>query len=62
MKILVIGGTQFVGRAIVEQLLANGDEVTLFHRGRTNPELFAGAHHIFGDRNEDLSGLANGQW
>jgi 2'-hydroxyisoflavone reductase len=62
MKILVIGGTQFVGRAVVEQLLANGDEVTLFHRGRTNPELFAVAHHIFGDRNEDLSGLTDGQW
>jgi len=59
---LVIGGTQFVGRAIVESFWPMATRVTLFHRGRTNPELFAGAHHIFGDRNEDLSGLANGQW
>lgn len=62
MKILVIGGTQFVGRAVVEQLIANGDEVTLFHRGRTNPQLFAESHHILGDRNEDLSGLGEGTW
>jgi 2'-hydroxyisoflavone reductase len=62
MKILVIGGTQFVGRAMVELFLANGDEVTLFHRGKTNPELFPGAHHILGNRNEDLRGLDVGQW
>jgi 2'-hydroxyisoflavone reductase len=62
MKILVIGGTQFVGRAIVEHLIDNGDEVTLFHRGRTNPDLFSAAHHILGDRNEDLSGLDEGRW
>jgi 2'-hydroxyisoflavone reductase len=62
MKILVIGGTQFVGRAIVAHLIDNGDEVTLFHRGRTNPDLFAEAHHVLGDRNEDLRGLENGRW
>lgn len=62
MKILVIGGTQFVGRSIVDVLLANGDDVTLFHRGKTNPNLFAGAHHILGDRNVDLSGLSDGHW
>ena len=37
MRILVLGGTQFVGRAFVESALAAGDELTLFHRGRTNP-------------------------
>ncbi|MGC1419960.1 MAG: NAD-dependent epimerase/dehydratase family protein [Acidimicrobiales bacterium] len=62
MKILVIGGTQFVGRAIVELLVANGDEVTLFHRGRTNPDLFPSAAHLLGDRNDDLSALASGEW
>jgi 2'-hydroxyisoflavone reductase len=62
MKILVIGGTQFVGRHIVDALVAQGDEVTLFHRGRTNPELFDHLEHRLGDRNEDLSALAQGQW
>jgi len=62
MKILVIGGTQFVGRHIVSTLLADGDDVTLFHRGLTNPGLFPDAGHRLGDRNSDLSALATGNW
>jgi 2'-hydroxyisoflavone reductase len=62
MKVLVIGGTQFVGRAIVDELLARGDEVTLFHRGTTNPDLFPDAKHLLGDRNVDLSALADATW
>ncbi len=62
MKILVIGGTQFVGRHIVTTLLADGDDVTLFHRGTTNPGLFPKAEHRLGDRNDDLSALATGTW
>ena len=62
MKVLVIGGTQFVGRHIVSSLIADGDEVTLFHRGETNPELFAWAEHRLGDRDVDLSALAWGTW
>lgn len=62
MKTLVIGGTQFIGRHVVAALLARGDEVTLFHRGRTNPNLFPEATHIFGDRNSDLSGLGADSW
>jgi 2'-hydroxyisoflavone reductase len=62
MKILVIGGTQFIGRHVVAELLARGDDVTLFHRGLTNPSLFPEVTHILGDRNSDLSGLANGTW
>ncbi len=53
MRVLIIGGTQFVGRAVVEAYLARGDDVTLFHRGRTNPDLFAGARHVVGDRDLD---------
>lgn len=53
MRVLVIGGTQFVGRAVVEAFVARGDDVTLFHRGRTNPDLFADATHIIGDRDHD---------
>jgi 2'-hydroxyisoflavone reductase len=62
MKVLVIGGTQFVGRHIVSSLLADGDDVTLFHRGETNPELFAWAEHRLGDRDLDLSALGTGAW
>ncbi len=62
MKVLVIGGTQFIGRHIVSSLIADGDDVTLFHRGQTNPELFAWAEHRLGDRDIDLSLLARGAW
>jgi len=40
MRILMIGGTRFVGRHVVEQALACGHEVTIFHRGQTGPDLF----------------------
>ncbi len=53
MRVLVIGGTQFVGRAVVEAFLARGDQVTIFHRGKTNPGLFDGVVNILGDRNVD---------
>jgi len=58
MRLLVLGGTQFVGRAVAEAALAAGHELTLFHRGRTNPGLFPAAEHVHGDRERDLSTLA----
>ncbi|MCG8352650.1 MAG: NAD-dependent epimerase/dehydratase family protein [Chloroflexales bacterium] len=57
MKLLVLGGTLFVGRVIVEQALEAGHEVTLFNRGKTNPNLFNNVEQIIGDRNDDLSAL-----
>ncbi|MFZ9463225.1 MAG: NAD-dependent epimerase/dehydratase family protein, partial [Vulcanococcus sp.] len=48
MKILVMGGTRFVGRPLVAQLLAEGHALTLFTRGR-NP-VPAGVEHLSGDR------------
>ncbi len=62
MKILVLGGTQFVGRALAERALANDNEVTLFHRGRTNPGLFPEAEHVLGDRDGELGLLAGRSW
>ena len=62
MRLLVLGGTKFLGRAIVEAALARGHEVTLFNRGATNPELFPEAEKIRGDRTEDLSALGDGVW
>lgn len=52
----------FLGRAIAEEALARGHELTLFHRGRTNAELFPEAEHVHGDRKEDLSALAGRTW
>jgi 2'-hydroxyisoflavone reductase len=62
MRILIIGGTVFVGRHIAEAALAAGHDVTVFHRGRTGADLFPSATHLTGDRNEDLSALSTGQW
>jgi 2'-hydroxyisoflavone reductase len=62
MKLLVLGGTKFLGRTIVESALQEGHEVTLFNRGRTNPELFPEAEKLRGDRATDLSSLAGRTW
>jgi 2'-hydroxyisoflavone reductase len=62
MRLLIIGGTLFLGRALVERALERGHDVTLFHRGRTNPELFPGVERVLGDRASDLDRLAGGQW
>lgn len=62
LSLLVLGGTRFVGRAVVEAALAGGHEVTLFNRGLTNPTLFPEAEHLRGDRTADLSALAGRRW
>ena len=62
MRVLIIGGTAFVGRHIAEAALMAGHDVALFHRGNTGNELFPKAVHLTGDRNEDLSALADGRW
>ena len=54
MKILIIGGTRFLGRHLVESALARGYEVTLFNRGKSNPDLFDQIQTIRGDREKDL--------
>jgi 2'-hydroxyisoflavone reductase len=62
MRILIVGGTAFVGRHIAQAALDAGHDVTLFHRGKTGTDLFPQATHLFGDRDEDLSGLAGSTW
>ena len=63
MKILVLGGTLFVGRHVVEAAVARGHEVTLFNRGRTGPDLFPGVETLHGDRDAgDLDSLRRGTW
>jgi len=61
MKILIIGGTRFVGRHLVNSARARGHEVTLFNRGQSNPNLFGQVEKIRGDREKDLDQLT-GTW
>lgn len=62
MKLLILGGTRFLGRHVAEQALAAGHSVTLMHRGKSNPGLFPQAEHRIADRNGDLSALSSGTW
>jgi 2'-hydroxyisoflavone reductase len=62
MRLLVLGGTKFLGRAVVERALERGDEVTLFNRGQTNPDLFPEVERLRGDRDGDLAALEGRSW
>ncbi|WBO90417.1 SDR family oxidoreductase [Bacillus tropicus] len=61
MRILILGGTRFLGRAFVEEALQRGHEVTLFNRG-TNKEIFPEVEQLIGDRNGDVLSLENRKW
>jgi 2'-hydroxyisoflavone reductase len=62
MRILVLGGTVFLGRFLVEAALNRGHEITLFNRGQHNPDLFPQIEKLRGDRSEDLSALHGRRW
>ena len=63
MKLLVIGGSVFVGWHLVDEARARGHEITLFNRGRSDPAAFAGIEQLRGDRaTEDLQVLAGRRW
>jgi nucleoside-diphosphate-sugar epimerase len=63
VRILVLGGTSFVGRAIVTDALRAGADVTLFGRGKTGPELFPDLRRLIGDRETgDYAALRAGSW
>ncbi|HLO29471.1 MAG TPA: NAD-dependent epimerase/dehydratase family protein [Anaerolineales bacterium] len=62
MRILIIGGTRFLGRHLVESALAHRHDVTLFNRGKTNPGLFPQVEMIIGDREKDLDKLSGRIW
>jgi 2'-hydroxyisoflavone reductase len=63
MRILVLGGTSFVGRAIVEDALRAGAELTLFSRGKTGADLFPDVPRLTGDRDTgDYAALRGGSW
>ncbi len=59
----MLGGTSFVGRVIVEDLLSRGHTPTLFNRGRTGADLFPGVARLVGDRESgDYAALAGHRW
>ena len=62
MKLLIIGGTRFVGRAITQEALDTGHEVTLFNRGKSNAGLFPEADELVGDRDGGLDILRGRRW
>ncbi len=62
MEILILGGTVFLGRHLVDAALARGHEVTLFNRGRSNPGLFEDVERLRGDRRGDLAALRGRRW
>jgi 2'-hydroxyisoflavone reductase len=57
VKLLLLGGTKFLGRHIVDAAIARGHDVVLFHRGLTNPGLYPELEHVTGDRDGGLSAL-----
>jgi 2'-hydroxyisoflavone reductase len=67
VRLLVLGGTNYIGRHLVEHALAAGHHSTLFNRGLTGTELFPGVARLVGDRTTDgdpagLAALATGSW
>jgi 2'-hydroxyisoflavone reductase len=62
VRLLVLGGTKFLGRAAVETAVARGHELTLYNRGETNPELFPEAEKLRGDRTAGLDALRGREW
>ena len=62
MKLLILGGTLFVGRHLVEAALTQEHEVTLFNRGQSNADLFPGVEKLRGDRDGGLDALRGRQW
>ncbi len=62
MRLLLLGGTKFLGKHVAAAALTSGHEVTLFTRGETNPGLFPEAEHLRGDRDGDLGALEGREW
>jgi 2'-hydroxyisoflavone reductase len=62
MRILILGGTVFLGRWAAAEALRRGHEVTLLHRGRHGRQLFPEAEHLLADRTGDLAVLRGRSW
>jgi 2'-hydroxyisoflavone reductase len=62
MNLLVIGGTIFLGRHLIDAALAEGHEVTMANRGKTNADLYPDVARLVIDRDNDISALETGEW
>src|SRR5262245_46809355 len=62
MELLILGGTIFVGRHVVEAALKRGHRVTMFNRGRTGARLYPEVERLYGDRSNDLTALKGRRW
>jgi len=66
LRVLILGGTRFIGPHQVKYLVDRGHEVSIFTRGRTEPpfyqDYFDRIEHLTGDRDNDLSALENREW
>ncbi len=62
LRLLVLGGTQFIGVHMTQLALRRGYQVTLFNRGKTNPGLFPQVEKLRGDRNGELDALKGRSW
>jgi 2'-hydroxyisoflavone reductase len=61
-KLLILGGTRFLGPHLVASALASGWEVTLFNRGKSGPGMFPRLENLVGDRKDDLKALEGRKW
>ena len=62
LRLLILGGTGFLGPHLVRAALVRGHKMTLFNRGKTNPGLFSELEQLRGDRDGGLSVLSGRQW
>src|SRR5512144_2334453 len=62
LRVLILGGTGFLGPHFVRALQAGGHQVTLFNRGKSNPALFKDLETLIGDRDGKLDALRGRDW
>jgi 2'-hydroxyisoflavone reductase len=62
VRLLLLGGPRFLGRAVADAALSREHALTFFNRGQTNPELYPEVERLRGDRANDLSALAGREW
>ena len=62
LRILVLGGTRFIGRHVVDYAVGRGHKITLFNRGKSDPAAYPDLEQLRGDRGSDLTALRGRQW
>src|SRR6267142_2574070 len=62
MKLLILGGTVFLGPHLIEAALARDHQITIFNRGQHNPDWYPQVERLRGDRSGDLEVLHGRRW